>query len=168
MHGVRIGAVNMIIPNAVGLCTATVILRLIIRARGLNPVRVFVPGLAGALAMVALDYLLGAAVFGTVAVVPAVIANAGQSIALVRSPRITGVAPLFLVGQVLNQTLWFWWSLHAVDHGTMITAPATGAIALFNLVWWTLRRAGLRELPARPNPPGGEAQPDEAASRARQ
>lgn len=149
-HGLRIGELNMVVPNLVGMGTTLTILFLMIRARGLRPVRILVPGLLGAVALVAVDLGLGAAAFGVAAVVPAVLANTGQSVELVRSPRVTGVAPVFLVGQVLNQVLWFSWSLLSGDPGTMITSPVTGVIALFNVVWWTLRRAGLRPLFVRP------------------
>lgn len=149
-HGLRIGAVNMAVTNLVGLASTVTILVLIIRARGLKPVPVFLPGLLGAVALIGIDAWLGSAAFGIAAVVPAVIANAGQAVELIRSPLITGVSPLFLVGQVVNQLLWFSWALLAGDQGTKITAPATGLIALFSVLWWVLRKAGLRALFVRP------------------
>lgn len=150
MHGLWIDAPNMIVTNLVGMSTTVTIQVLIVRARGLRLWAVVLPGLIGAAALVAVDLALGSAAFGIAAVVPALIANAGQTVDLVRSPRVTGVSPLFLFGQVVNQSLWFVWSLMAGDHGTMITAPATGAIALFNVVWWLLRAGGLRPLFVRP------------------
>lgn len=151
-HGILIDATNMIVTNIVGVSTTVAIQVLIIRARNLQPWRVVVPGLLGAAVLIGIDLGLGPAAFGIAAVVPALLANAGQTFELVRSPRITGVAPLFLVGQVVNQALWFSWSLLAGDHGTMITAPVTGAVALLNVVWWALRRGGLRPLFVRPVP----------------
>lgn len=152
VHGVLIGAANMIVTNLVGLASTTTIIFMISRARGLNLAKVVAPGIAGAIALAAVDLWLGPAVFGVAAVIPAIISNSGQTVELVRAPRITGVAPLFLAGQVLNQALWFVWSLFVGDPGTMITAPATGVIALVNLVWWVLRVAGLRPLFVRPVP----------------
>ncbi|MEN0071673.1 MAG: SemiSWEET family transporter [Propionicimonas sp.] len=144
VHGIRIDAVNMIVTNLVGGLTTVVVQVLIIRARKLRAWRVVLPGVLGAAALIAVDVWFGSAAYGVAAVIPAVIANAGQTIELIRSPRITGVSPLFLIGQAVNQALWFAWSLYAGDHGTMITAPATGVIAVFNVVWWSLRKAGLR------------------------
>lgn len=145
-HGILIEATNMIVTNIVGASTTVAIQVLIIRARRLRAWRVVLPGLAGAAVLIGIDLGLGAAAFGIAAVVPALLANAGQTVELVRSPLITGVAPLFLVGQVVNQALWFAWSLLAGDHGTMITAPITGSVALLNVVWWALRKGGLRPL----------------------
>lgn len=152
VHGLRIDAVNMVVTNLVGGTTTLVIQILIIRARKLQAWRVMLPGLLGAAALVAVDVGLGSAAFGIAAVIPAVLANAGQTVALVRSPLITGVSPLFLTGQVLNQALWFSWALLVIDHGTMITAPVTGVIALVNVIWWTLRKGGLRPLFVQPEP----------------
>lgn len=145
-HGLKIGAVNMIATNVVGLASTLTIMVLIMKARGLRAHRVLPWSFVGAAALVAIDLGLGSAAFGTAAVIPAVIANAGQSVELIRAPRVTGVAPLFLAGQVVNQALWFCWALLAGDGGTLITAPATGLIALFNLVWWAMRKAGLRPM----------------------
>jgi len=152
VHGIRIDALNMVVTNLVGMGTTIAIQVLIIRARRLQAWRVVLPGVAGAMALVAVDVLLGSAAFGVAAVVPAVIANAGQTVELIRSPRLTGVSPVFLVGQALNQALWFTWSLFVGDQGTMITAPATGVIAVFNVTWWALRNAGLRPLFVRAEP----------------
>lgn len=151
-HGFKIGAVNMIATNVVGLASTLTILFLIVKARGLRVHRVLPWSFVGAGVLIAIDFGLGSSAFGAAAVVPALVANAGQSVELIRAPRVTGVAPLFLAGQVLNQALWFWWALLAGDGGTLITAPATGLIALFNLIWWALRKAGLRPMFARPEP----------------
>jgi hypothetical protein len=59
--------------------------------------RVLLPGLLAAAGMITVDWAFGTAAFGIVAVIPAVLANAGQSIELVRAPRIVGVSPLFLL-----------------------------------------------------------------------
>jgi hypothetical protein len=75
-----------------------------------------------------------------------VLANAGQSIELVRAPRIVGVSPLFLLLAAVNQALWLTWALLVPDVGTAITAAVTGAGAAFNLSWWLARRAGLPPL----------------------
>ena len=78
------------------------------------------------------------------AIIPAVVSNAGQSIELVRSPRIVGVSVLFLFLAVVNQGLWLSWAILVPDIGTVIVATATGIITVFNLIWWSLRTLGLR------------------------
>ncbi len=151
-HGLLIGAANMIVTNLLGAASTVTILVMMIRARRLAVLRVVLPGMLGGLVLIGIDLVAGAAVFGAAALVPAVLANGGQTVELVRAPRITGVSPVFLVGNVVNQSLWFAWALLAGDQGTMIAAPISGLLQLVNLVWWVLRRAGLRPLFVRPVP----------------
>jgi hypothetical protein len=107
---------------------------------------VLLPGLLAAGVLIAVDQLLGSAAFGTVAIIAAVVANAGQTIELVRSKRIIGVSVLFLILAVVNQGLWLSWAILVPDAGTMIFASVTGIITVFNLIWWSLRSLGLRPL----------------------
>lgn len=142
-HGIVLGQPAMIVPNALALAATVPVLVVLARSHGLGPLQVFLPGLLGAAAMIGVDLLLGSAGYGLAALVPALIANAGQGIALVRSPVVVGVAPGFLLIQVVNQALWLVWALLVPDRGTQITAVVTGLVAVFNLAWWLLRRAGL-------------------------
>jgi uncharacterized protein with PQ loop repeat len=105
---------------------------------------VLLPGLLAAGVLIAIDQLLGSAAFGAAAIIAAVVANAGQSIELVRAKRIVGVSVLFLILAVVNQGLWLSWAILVPDIGTMIFATVTGAITVFNLTWWSLRMLGLR------------------------
>ena len=143
-HGIVIGQWNMIIPNSLAMSATFPILILMQRELGLNLFRVLLPGVIGGGAMLLVDLLAGSSAFGTVALIPALLANGGQSVALVRSPRVVGVSPGFLVTQVINQALWLGWALLLPDAGTTIAAIVTGCVAVFNLVWWLLRRFGLR------------------------
>ena len=151
-HGLLLGAANMVVTNLLGLASTLTILVLLIRARRLRAWRVMLPAVLGGVVIIAVDLLLGPAAFGVAALIPALVSNAGQGVKLVRSPRITGVSPVFLAGQVVNQVLWFTWALMVEDQGTMIAAPVSGAVQLLNLIWWVLRRTGLRPLFVRPVP----------------
>src|SRR4249919_4027870 len=104
---------------------------------------VLLPGLLAAGVLIAVDQLLGSAAFGTAAIIAAVVANAGQSIELVRSKRIVGVSVLFLILAVVNQGLWLSWTILVPDPGTMIFATVTGLITVSNLIWWSLRNLGI-------------------------
>ena len=124
------------------------------------------PSLLAAGTLIAVDQLFGPAAFGALAIVAAVVANAGQSIELVRAPRIVGVSVLFLILAVVNQGLWLSWAILVPDAGTIIFATVTGTITVFNLIWWSLRRLGLRPFLAaihdsRPafRPASGQGQP---------
>lgn len=152
-HGLRIGQVPQVLTSALSLCSTVPILYLMARDRQRHLLQVLLPGLVAVGALIGVDQLFGSAAFGTAAIIPAVVANAGQSVELVRSPRIAGVSVLFLILAVVNQGLWLSWAILVPDTGTIIVATVTGTVTVFNLVWWTLRTRGLRPLlPARPEP----------------
>lgn len=143
-HGIILVKANLIVPNVLGLASTLAILIMMARELGRPLGRVFLPGVLIAAAMIAVDLVLGTAAYGMVAMWPALIANAGQTLELVRSPRVTGVSPVFLIGGVLNQALWLGWGLLVPDVGTQIAATSTLAITGINLLWWALRKLGLR------------------------
>jgi uncharacterized protein with PQ loop repeat len=96
--------------------------------------------------MILVDQLFGSGAYGAVAIIPAVLANAGQSVALIRAEHVRGVSVWFLILAVLNQVLWLAWAILVADLGTIIAAGTTGVIALFNLIWYSLRRVGVPAL----------------------
>jgi uncharacterized protein with PQ loop repeat len=145
-HGISIGQVPQIVTSALSLCSTIPILYLMTRELQRHLLPVLQPGLLAAGVLIAVDQILGSAAFGTAAIVAAVVANAGQSIELVRSKRIVGVSVLFLILAVVNQGLWLSWAILVPDAGTMIFATVTGIITVFNLIWWSLRILGLRPL----------------------
>lgn len=150
VHGILIDAPNMILPNAVSVIVSTTVLLLLRQERQLNALTLLAPVALGAGVMVAADLTLGSTWFGVTAILASLIANAGQGISLAREPSITGVAPGFLIIQLVNQVVWVGWGLMVADSGTVISAIFTGLIALFNTVWWILRRLGMRPLFVRP------------------
>lgn len=143
-HGISIGQPPQILTSALALCSTVPILYLMARELQRRVLPVLLPGLLGAGTLIAIDQTLGSAVFGMLTIIPAVIANAGQSIELVRSPRIVGVSVLFLIFATVNQGLWLTWAILVPDIGTTIVAAASATITAFNLTWWSLRRLGLR------------------------
>ena len=143
-HGIILGQLNLILPNILGLASTLPILFLMSRELGRPLPKVMLPGIVLGIGMIATDLLFGTAVYGLVALWPALFANIGQTLELVRSPRVVGVSPFFLIAGVLNQALWLWWGTLVADAGTMITATTTLGITSVNLVWWLMRRAGLR------------------------
>jgi uncharacterized protein with PQ loop repeat len=138
-HGISIGQVPQIVTSALSLCSTVPILYLMARDLQRHLLPVLLPGLLAAGALIAVDQILGSATFGAAAIIAAVVANAGQSIELVRAPRIVGVSVLFLILAVVNQALWLSWAIMVPDIGTMIFATVTGLITVFNLIWWSLR-----------------------------
>ena len=139
-HGIVIGQVPQIVTSASESLLYHPILYLMARELRRPVLLVLLPGLLAAGVLIGVDQLLGSAAFGAAAIIPAVVANAGQSLELVRSPRIVGVSVLYLILAVVNQGLWLSWAILVPDTGTMIAASVTGIIAVFNLTWWSLRR----------------------------
>jgi uncharacterized protein with PQ loop repeat len=143
-HGIILGQLNLILPNILGLVSTLPILFLMSRELGRPLPKVMLPGILLGIGMIATDLLFGTAVYGLVALWPALFANIGQTLELVRSPRVVGVSPFFLIAGVLNQALWLWWGTLVADAGTMITATTTLGITSVNLIWWLMRQFGLR------------------------
>jgi uncharacterized protein with PQ loop repeat len=154
-HGISIGQAPQIVTSALSLCCTVPILYLMARELQRHLLPVLLPGLLAAGALIAVDQILGSAAFGAAAIIAAVVANAGQSIELVRAKRIVGVSVLFLILAVVNQALWLSWAILVPDIGTMIFATVTGTITVFNLIWWSLRMLGLRPLFAAGTPGEG-------------
>jgi uncharacterized protein with PQ loop repeat len=159
-HGISIGQPPQIITSAFSLLATVPILFLMARELQRRLLPILLPGLLFAAAMITIDQVLGSTAYGAVAILPAVLANAGQSLQLVRAPHIKGVSVLFLLLAVVNQVFWLTWAHLVPDAGTIIAATTTGSIAAFNLTWYALRTMGmptyLRRDPDRapPTPPG--------------
>ena len=143
-HGARLEQLTMILSNAIGLCTTATIVVLLARRFRRPVVVLMLPSLAAAALMTTVDHVLGSAAFGVTAICLAVVSNFGQSSQLVRAPHVAGVSSLFMTMAVLNQLLWTVWGLLARDTGTLMTASTVFALATFNLLWYALRRRGLR------------------------
>lgn len=84
--------------------------------------------------------------FTTVPIVAllAISANLGQTIELVRAPHVRGVSTGFTVLAVFYQSLWVAWGLLVPDAATIMAASTMFAMLAFNLLWYVLRRCGLR------------------------
>jgi len=142
-HGITIGQAPQIVASALSLASTIPILYLLSRHLHRNFLLTLLPGLVLAAIMIGIDQIFGSGAYGAVALIPAVIANAGQSVALIRAPHVGGVSVLFLILAVLNQVLWLAWSILVADLGTIIAAGTTGTIALFNLIWYIARQLGV-------------------------
>ena len=77
--------------SALSLCCTIPILYLMARKLQRRLLAVLLPSPLAAGVLI-VDQLLGSAAFGAVAIVAAIVANAGQSIELVRALRIVGVS----------------------------------------------------------------------------
>jgi uncharacterized protein with PQ loop repeat len=144
VHGLSIGQLPQILSSSLALFTTVPILLLMTRELGRRVLPTVLPSLAVATAMIAVDLLLGSAAYGIVAIFPGIAITAAQSVELVRAEHVRGVSPLSLVLGFVNLTLWAIWAALVNDSGTMIAVSTTWFVALFNLIWYALRRLGLR------------------------
>lgn len=158
-HGVHLGQVPMIITNTIGLFSTLPILYLLAKRFRRNIVVLVLPSLVVASVMIVIDHVLGSAAYGVAAICLATFVNIGQSIQLVRSQHVTGVSPLFVTFAVVNQLIWVAWGLTVHDAGTIMTASVVAGLTGFNLVWYVLRRLGLRPLFALSVDPDAEPLP---------
>lgn len=145
-HGLQISQPPQLVTNAVALCTTLPLLVLLSRSLGRSLPRVLLPSLVASAAIIAIDLQLGSLAFGIAAIIPGLLANTGQSVELVRAPKVTGISPLFLVMACVNQALWLTWAFLVHDPGTVAAAALTLTLTAFNVTWLVLRRLGLRPL----------------------
>jgi uncharacterized protein with PQ loop repeat len=144
MHGINIGQAPQIISSSLALFTTVPILVLMSRALGRGVLPTMLPSFAVAAAMIAVDGFLGSAAYGIAAIFPGIAITAAQSVELVRSEHVRGVSPLSMGLGFVNLTLWGIWSLLVQDPGTIIALSISWFVALFNVIWYVLRRLGLR------------------------
>jgi uncharacterized protein with PQ loop repeat len=144
VHGAVLHQLPMILTNSLVLFTTVPILTLLAREHGRGFMTTMAPSVALAAAMIAIDLTLGSAAFGVVSTALAVSASGGQSIELIRAPHVLGVSSLFTVLAVLYQSLWVAWGLLVRDAATIMAASTMFAMVAFNLLWYALRRLGLR------------------------
>lgn len=143
-HGISIGQLPQVLSSFLALFTTIPILVLLARELGRPLVRTVLPALAVAAALISVDAFLGSTAFGVAAILPGVAITAAQSVELVRAEHVRGVAPSSLVLGFANLTLWTVWAYLVGDSGTLIAVAITWVVAAFNLVWYVLRRLGLR------------------------
>ena len=144
MHGINIGQLPQILSSSLALFTTVPILVLMARALGRPVFPTMVPSLVVTAAMIAVDGFPGSVAYGIVAIIPGIVITAAQSVELVRAHHVRGVSPLSMSLGFLNLTLWVVWAVLVNDSGTMIAVSTTWFVALFNVVWYVLRRLGLR------------------------
>jgi uncharacterized protein with PQ loop repeat len=143
-HGVRLDQPPQLVVNTIGACSTVPIVVLLARSQGRRLWRVVLPCLVAAVSIMAIDHFLGSVAFGVAATVPGITSSIGQSVELVRAPHVRGVSAVFMVLAFVNQLLWLAWGLLIADPGTIITTAMISVLTGLNLLWYVLRRLGLR------------------------
>ncbi len=143
-HGISIGQLPQILSSSLALFSTVPILVLMAHELGRGVLATMLPSIAVAATMVGVDVILGSTAYGIVAIVPGIVITAAQSVELVRSEHVRGVSPASLALGFCNLTLWGAWAFLVNDSGSIIAVSTTWFVGLFNLVWYALRRFGLR------------------------
>lgn len=148
IHGARGGMVNMLLPNTVLACVSVPVMVLIHRARRLpaGPVWATVCGLAAV--CIAVDLFTTPVIFGVVIVIPQSVAALTQLRDMHRSADVSGVSPVFLLQNVVVQSLWLIWGSLAGEVSVIIAAALTGALWAVNAVFRQFRYARTRTMTA--------------------
>ena len=144
VHGINIGQLPQILSSSLALFTTVPILVLMARALGRRLLPTMLPSFAVAASMIAIDGFLGSAAYGIAAIFPGIAITAAQSVELVRAEHVRGVSPVSMALGFINLTLWAIWAVIVNDPGTIIAVSISWVIALFNVIWYVLRRMGLR------------------------
>ena len=150
-HGIMVAKANLIVPNVLTFVSAALVVRLIVKDRGIGPLHAWTLPIVLGGALAGVDILWGAVVYGIATSVPQVIGALAQLVDVVRCPDISGVSPWFLLLNLTIQGLWVWWSLLVDEKAITVAGTSTGAVALATLLWYVARRGvdTRRRLPAR-------------------
>jgi len=146
-HGVLTHHPNIVVANTLYALSTSTILILLWRHRGIRFWQLFVPGIVLALLVVAVDVFSGPIAFGVVAFIPAALSQLAQLRSLVLSPTTYGVSLWWLAYCVINQGIWFTWSVLAHEISVTIVATGLGTLMTLNLILGVLRRLNVVRAP---------------------
>jgi uncharacterized protein with PQ loop repeat len=139
-HGVITHHANIVVHNALfASCTSTILI-LVHRDRGTGLWKLFSPGILVAGLMVSVDVLAGPVAFAVTAFLPAAVSQLAQLRSLVVSHSIHGVSLMWLACNVINQAIWFTWSVLVHEVSVTLVAIGMGTLMTVNLILGTLRR----------------------------
>ena len=146
VHGVMIGAVNLIVPNVAMALVAAWTILLVGRARTIGWLRLFAIPVILFAVLVGIDVVLGAAIYGAATAVPVSVGLIGQIADVARQPDVSGISPGFLALGVLMQATWFTWGMLAVEWAVRISSGTFLVLSVTLMAWWIARRLGFPAL----------------------
>lgn len=142
-HGLASGHANITVPNALSGLLALLVLALVVRDRRLSALRVAVVPLLVGLLGVAVVLLAPAGGFGIFAAIPLAIGFGAQTRDLLTAEDISGLSPLFVIGALVVQVMWWSWAFIVGELSILICASVIGVLCTVNVVLLVLRRTGL-------------------------
>lgn len=148
LHGLRAGAMNLVIPNLLITLLSVAVLMMIAQDRRLSALQVWPLVAVVVAALAAAEFLTTPALFGITMLVPQVTGMLGQFRDLVRAPDLSGISPSFLIMSFVIQVMWGVWALGVGDAAILICASTLGVIAIVNLAAYSVRRGRLALAPA--------------------
>lgn len=156
-HGWRTGAPQLMLSNLVLLVGAFLIVLLISRARQLSFPRTWLQPLVIAMAGIAIDVMIGAAVFGLLIVLPTVYGHVASAREMLRSSSVAGVAPMYFLLNGFVQILWLTFGFGAGDSSLIVACILNGSLSFTNVGIYAVRSRAISLQSA----PSADAQPVE-------
>ncbi len=148
LHGVHTGRAQIIVPNlALAICSFLII-RMIRRDRGLSMMRGWAIPLAVAVVPFALEFVVGAVVFGLLINIPQVVGACVQLRDMVRSSSLAGVSFLYLFLTGIVQVMWIIWAVGVGENAVIVAAGAMAIVSFTNAIYFGLRHVGVLRGPA--------------------
>lgn len=143
VHGVKIGALNVIVPNLVLAVLTFLIIRMVRRDRSLSWLRMLAPSVLIATLAVSADLAVSSVLFAIVIAVPGFSGMFTQLREIAVAPALAGVSGGFLGVSVVMQAMWTTWAALVGDSSVFMVAGLSAVVAVTTLAWFVLRRVGV-------------------------
>jgi uncharacterized protein with PQ loop repeat len=146
---VLVGKAQIIWPNILLAGLSAFVLTQIVRVRGLDPVRVWVPALGLGVLAVGVDVVLGPVAFAVVAFIPGAVGQLTQLRDTRRARDTSGISMGFLGMTLATQLAWLTYAVPSAELAVICVATPMAVLSAANVAaLWHRRRARVAE--ARP------------------
>lgn len=143
-HGYLVDGVQMQLPNVALTLAALFILGFALRESGLPIWGYLILPAVLAAALICVDLLFGAMIFGFAIAAPQLVGQVAQFRVLLRASDLTGVSGGYLALFLLVQVLWFSFGLMSSEWALVVCAGAMVIVCAVNLVCYFIRSTMLR------------------------
>lgn len=139
-HGLLVERAQILVPNAILLIGAAIVLNQLRRAESLPSVRVWALPVAASVASIALDSAFGPLVFAVMMVIPAVIGQVAQFREIRSAADVSGISPVMLMINAVAQVVWLTYALVTWELSIICVATVLIVVMTANVVALMKRR----------------------------